>query len=64
MGETPNVRRKLVVKEPTLRRPTARQTSETLRSVEHRSAAARSIRLVRRYWCGVSPNVRRNSRLK
>jgi len=33
-------------------------------SVERSSAAARSIRRVSRYWCGVSPNTRRNSRVK
>src|SRR6188768_3680472 len=38
--------------------------SVTERSVLRRSAAARSRRRVRRYWCGVSPNARRNSRLK
>ena len=38
--------------------------SVTLRSVLRSSAAARSSRRVSRYWCGASPNVRRNSRLK
>ena len=57
-------RPKLVVNDPTLRNPTVKQMSATLRSVERRSAAARSRRRVKRYWCGVSPNARRNSRLK
>jgi hypothetical protein len=52
------------VNDPTLRRPTAKQTSEIERSVLRKSAAARSSRRVRRYWWGVSPNVRRNSLLK
>jgi hypothetical protein len=38
--------------------------SATVRSVFRSSAAARSSRRVRRYWCGVSPKARRNSRLK
>jgi len=63
-GVVPKARLKLVVKEPTLRRPTAKQMLETLRSVVRRSAAARSSRRVRRYRCGVVPNARRNSRLK
>ena len=33
-------------------------------SVLRSSSAARSSRRVSRYWCGVSPNARRNSRLK
>jgi hypothetical protein len=60
----PNVRPKVVVNDPMLRNPTVRQMSATLRSVVRNSAAARSIRRVRRYWCGVSPKARRNSRLK
>ncbi|HSD03349.1 MAG TPA: hypothetical protein VLB81_13310 [Gaiellales bacterium] len=48
MGEAPNVRVKLVVNEPTLRRPTEKQMSATDRSVPRRSAAARSSRRVRR----------------
>jgi hypothetical protein len=55
---------KLVVKEPTLASPTAKQISATDRSVLRRSSAARSSRLVRRYWCGVSPKLRLNYRLK
>jgi hypothetical protein len=55
---------KVVVNEPTLARPTSKQMSVTLRSVSRSSAAARSRRRVSRYWCGASPNVRRNSRLK
>jgi hypothetical protein len=39
---------KLVVKEPTLRRPTAKQISATERSVVLSMAAARSRRLVSR----------------
>ena len=58
------MRPKLVVNDPTLRSPTVRQMSATERSVVRSSAAARSSRRVSRYWCGVSPNVRRNSRLK
>ena len=58
----PNARPKLVVKDPTLRSPTVRQMSATVRSVLRSSAAARSSRRVRRYWCGVSPKERRNSR--
>jgi hypothetical protein len=58
------VRVKLVVKEPTLCKPTEKQMSATDRSVLRSSAAARSRRRVRRYACGGSPNVRRNSRLK
>jgi hypothetical protein len=53
-----------VVNEPTLRSPTVMQMSATVRSVLRSSAAARSSRRVRRYWCGVSPKARRNSRLK
>ena len=58
------MRPKLVVNEPTLRSPTVRQMSATERSVFRSSAAARSSRRVSRYRCGVSPKVRRNSRLK
>src|SRR5690349_19190550 len=58
------MRRKLVVKEPTLDRPTAKQTSVTVRSVLRRRAAARSRRRVSRYWWGASPKARRNARLK
>ena len=50
VGERPNVRPKLVVKDPTLLSPTLKQTSATLRSVFRNSSAARSSRLVRRYW--------------
>jgi hypothetical protein len=64
VGGIPYVRVKLLVNEPTLVSPTSRQISATLRSVVRRSAAARSSRRVSRYWCGVSPNARRNSRLK
>src|SRR5690242_4365065 len=64
VGESPYVRPKLVVNDPTLLRPTSKQTSATERSVFRRSAAARSSLRVSRYWCGVSPNARRNSRLK
>ena len=64
VGDMPYRRPKLVVNEPTLRRPTIRQISATERSVVRSSAAARSSRRVSRYWCGVSPNSRRNSRLK
>src|SRR6184192_1643796 len=64
VGETPYVRVKLVVNEPTLRSPTAKHTSVTERSVVRKYAAARSRRLVSRYACGDSPNARRNSRLK
>ena len=38
--------------------------SATERSVMRSSEAARSSRRVSRYWCGDSPNARRNSRLK
>src|SRR3954452_10219720 len=64
VGDLPNMRPKLVVKDPILERPTARQMSATDQSVVRSSAAARSRRRVSRYWCGDSPNVRRNSRLK
>jgi hypothetical protein len=49
VGVIPYARPKLVVKEPTLLRPTMKQMSETERSVERRSEAARSSRRVRRY---------------
>jgi hypothetical protein len=55
---------KLVVKEPRLTSPTDTQISPTVQSVIRSREAARSSRLVSRYWCGDSPNVRRNSRLK
>jgi len=55
---------KLLVKEPTLRNPTAKQIWATERFVVRSSAAARSSRRVSRYACGDSPNARRNSRLK
>src|SRR3954453_13556176 len=58
------MRRKLVVKEPTLVSPTDRQISATEWSVLRSSAAARSSRRVSRYACGDSPNSRRNSREK
>ena len=51
----PTIRPKLVVNDPTLRRPTVKQMSATERSVVRRSAAARSNRRFRRYWCGDSP---------
>ena len=57
-------RPKLVVNDPTLRSPTVTQISATLWSVLRSSSAARSSRRVSRYWCGVSPKARRNSRLK
>ncbi len=60
----PNMRPKLVVNEPTLLRPTAKQISATELSVVRSSAAARSRRRVSRYWCGDSPKAARNSRLK
>ena len=60
----PYVRPKVVVNEPTLLSPTLKHTSATEWSVPRSSAAARSMRRVSRYWCGVSPNARRNSRLK
>jgi len=49
VGETPYVRVKVVVKEPTLRSPTVKHTSVTERSVVRNNAAARSRRLVSRY---------------
>src|SRR5215212_703711 len=58
------MRPKLVVNEPTLESPTAKQMSATDQSVVRSSAAARSRRRVRRYWWGDSPKARRNSRLK
>ena len=64
VGVMPYVRPKLVVNDPTLLRPTVKQMSATERSVLRSSAAARSSRRVSRYWCGASPNARRNSRLK
>jgi len=63
-GVQPNMRRKLVVNDPTLDPPTAQQMSATDQSVAHSRDAARSRRRVSRYWCGDSPNVRLNSRLK
>jgi hypothetical protein len=45
----PYARPKLVVNDPTLCRPTAKQTSEIGRSVFLSNAAARSSRRVRRY---------------
>lgn len=64
VGDCPNAVEKLVVNDPTLRRPTSRQISATERSVVRSSAAARSSRRDRRYWCGDSPKALRNSRLK
>jgi hypothetical protein len=64
VGVIPNIRLKLVVNEPTLRNPTLRQMSETGRSVERSSDAARSSLRAMRYSCGDSPKARRNSRLK
>src|SRR4051812_8709542 len=64
VGDFPNKRPQLGVNEPTLDRPTAMQTSATDQSVVRNNAAARSSRRVSRYWCGDSPNVRLNSRLK
>src|SRR5829696_1749550 len=58
------MRVKLVVNEPTLVSPTARQISATELSVVRSRAAARSSRRVSRYACGDSPNSRRNSREK
>ena len=48
VGGAPKVRVKLVVKEPTLLRPTAKQISATERSVVVSSVAARSSRRVSR----------------
>lgn len=53
-----------MVNEPTLCAPTAKQISATLQSVDVSRAAARSSRLVSRYWCGDSPNVALNRLLK
>ena len=64
VGVIPYARVKLVVNEPTLLRPTAKQIVTTDRSVERSSAAARSSRRDSRYACGGSPNARLNSRLK
>src|SRR5262245_49163687 len=64
VGETPKTRRKLVVNDPTLWSPTEKQIRATDQSVVRRRVAARSRRRVRRYWCGDSPKVWRNSRLK
>ena len=64
VGDRPKTRPKLAVKLPTLPAPTAQQMSATEQSVAHSRAAARSRRRVSRYWCGDSPNVRLNSRLK
>jgi len=44
VGDIPNARPKLVVNDPTLRSPTVRQMSATVRSVLRSSAAARSER--------------------
>ena len=60
----PWMRLKLDVNEPTLLRPTSAQIRATEWSVVRSSAAARSIRRVSRYWCGVSPNARRKPRTK
>jgi hypothetical protein len=62
--DVPNAQSKLEVNDRTLRRPTVRQMSATVRSVLRSSAAAGSSRRVRRDWCGVSPKDGRNSRLK
>ena len=64
VGDMPNVRPKLVVKDPTLDSPTVKQMSATERSVVRSSPAARSRRRVSRYWCGVSPKAVLNDRLK
>jgi hypothetical protein len=48
VGVCPYIRRKLVVKEPTLLSPTIMQTSAMLRSVVRSNAAARSSRRVSR----------------
>ena len=58
------MRRKLVVNDPTLVRPTAMHTRATDQSVVRSRAPARSRRRVSRYWWGDSPKARRNSRLK
>ena len=56
--------RKLVVNVGWLWIPTAVQMRATVQSVVRNNAAALSSRRVSRYWCGDSPNARRNSRLK
>ena len=58
------MRRKLVVNDPTLPHPTAKQISATDLSLTRRRDEARSRRRVRRYWWGDSPNVDLNWRLK
>jgi hypothetical protein len=48
VGVEPNMRRKLVVNDPTLVSPTMQQMSATVRSVVRSNAAARSSRRVNR----------------
>ena len=64
VGVWPKCVRKLVVNVAWLWVPTDRQMRATDQSVVRNNAAARSSRRVSRYWCGDSPNARRNSRLK
>ena len=58
IGVTPWIRRNAVVNDPTLDHPTVMQISATLRSVVVSSEAARSMRRVIWYWCGVGTAVR------
>ena len=60
----PKTRWKLVVNEPTLCAPTAKQMSATGQSVVRSRAADLSSRRVARYWCGDSPKAARNRLLK
>jgi hypothetical protein len=48
VGGIPNIRRKLVVNDPTLLKPTMQQMSATVRSVVRSRLAARSRRRVSR----------------
>src|SRR3954453_18847631 len=64
VGLFPYARPKLEEKLPPLFRPAEKQMSAPERSVVRSSAAARSSRRVSRYWCGGSPNARRNSRVE
>ena len=64
LGVIPNIRPKLVVNEPTLRRPTAKQMSATERSVIPQERGRALEPPVEEVPCGGSPTSRRNSRLK
>lgn len=54
LGGTPTSSEKRVLKVPSEPQPTVKHTSVTLMSVVRSSVIARSVRLVMRYWYGVS----------